>query len=423
MTGDEREALAIEAGRIFTPATPVNEEALFAGRMDQIRKVVDAINQRGQHAIIFGERGVGKTSLSNIIASKLRVRGTEILAPRVNCDSTDDFVSVWKKAFSQIDLISKTPAMGFQMSIFEETKKAADVVGDEIAPDDVRRILTLMSSTRLVMIIIDEFDRLANQTARRAMADTVKALSDNAVWATLVIVGVADSVDELIAEHQSIERALVQIQMPRMSREELHEILDKGTSRLGMTVTDDAKRRISLLSQGLPHYTHLLGLHATRAALDSGELRITPEHVDAAIAKAVGETQQSLRSAYRRAVTSPRKDNIYAHVLLACALAKTDDFGYFAAAAVRRPLSTIMRRPYDIPGFSKHLNDFCGKEKGPILRKTGVKHKFRFRFENPLMQPLIIMQGLVDRRIDPKTLEQANGNQGERHSFSNCPAA
>jgi hypothetical protein len=38
----------------------------------------------------------------------------------------------------------------------------------------------------------------------------IKVLSDNSVPATLVLVGVADSVDALIVEHQSIERALVQ---------------------------------------------------------------------------------------------------------------------------------------------------------------------------------------------------------------------
>ena len=132
--------------------------------------------------------------------------------------------------------------------------------------------------------------------------------------------------------------------------------------------------------------------------------------VDAATEKAVDAAQQSLRSAYWKGVTSPRRDNIYAPVLLACALARTDDFGYFAAADVRKPLTAIMGKPYQIPGFAKHLNDFSGSDRGPILRKTGVKHKFRFRFANPLMQPLIIMQGLVDHRIDSRTLEQVNGS-------------
>ena len=409
LTREETAKLGIEAGKVFTPATPVSEEELFAGRWKQIRKVVDAINQRGQHAIIYGERGVGKTSLSNIISSKLS-GGPELLTPKVNCDSTDDFASIWRKVFSQIELIRRLPAVGFQMEIFKDTIKAGDVISDDVTPDEVRRMLTIMSSVSLVIIVLDELDRLTDQTARRALADTVKSLSDNDVRATIVLVGVADSVDDLISEHQSIERALVQIQMPRMSREELHEILDKGMQKLGMTMTENAKRQISLLSQGLPHYTHLLGLHSTRAAIDGSSREVSCEHVDSAISKAVEGAQQTLRSAYRKAITTARKDNIYAQVLLACALAKTDDFGYFAASDVKNPLGRIMHKPYEIGGFAKHLNDFCSSEKGPILRKTGVKHKYRFRFENPLMQPLIIMQGLVDGRIDSMVLEETNGD-------------
>lgn len=92
MKADERQMLGIEAGRVFSPAAPVDERDLFAGRITQLRRVIDVVNQRGQHAIIFGERGVGKTSLANVISSYLgSVEGVSILAPHVNCDASDDF--------------------------------------------------------------------------------------------------------------------------------------------------------------------------------------------------------------------------------------------------------------------------------------------------------------------------------------------
>jgi len=71
MTDNAWERIAIDAGQVFTPAAPIDAESLFAGRNTQIRQVVDAVIQKGQHAIIFGERGVGKTSLANIISTKL----------------------------------------------------------------------------------------------------------------------------------------------------------------------------------------------------------------------------------------------------------------------------------------------------------------------------------------------------------------
>lgn len=400
------DSLYLEAGKVFTPASPVSEESLFAGRTEQLHKIIDAVNQRGQHAIVFGERGVGKTSLSFIIATKLRRPNAELLTPRINCDSADTFASVWRKVFSEIDLIRDRPAMGFQMTIFQESTKAADVLPNPCGPDDIRRLLTILSDSAVVIVVLDEFDRIGDEKTKRAMADTIKVLSDNAVPATLVLVGVADSVDSLISEHQSIERALVQVVMPRMSQTELRQIIEKGAARLGMSADDDASHAIAVLSQGLPHYTHMIGLHACRAAIDCRQLRVTLAQVDFAISKAVESAQHSIKSAYLKATTSHQADNIYSHVLLACALAKTDPLGYFIAADVREPLSSIMGRSYDIPGYNKHLKQFCEVQRGCVLTKRGDQWKRRYRFGNPLMQPYIVMQGLVDKKIDRRTVEQ-----------------
>src|SRR5262245_1176514 len=142
---------SIEAGRVFTPNVPVNENALFAARIEEVRRVCDVINQRGQHGVIYGERGVGKTSLANILAFRISTQsGKPPLAPRVNCDSTDTFASLWRKIFSQIDLIQQKRQAGFQLTIFIETVKAAEVVPENVSPEDVRRLLTLLGDDKLV---------------------------------------------------------------------------------------------------------------------------------------------------------------------------------------------------------------------------------------------------------------------------------
>ena len=407
MTPAERQTLGIEAGRVFSPAAPIDEKDLFAGRIKQLRRVIDVVNQRGQHAIIFGERGVGKTSLANVISSYLSsVPNFPILAPHVNCDGTDDFTRLWKKILSQIELSSRAKQTGFISVPKLATTNLADRLPTKVTPEDVRKALTEVSEYAMLIVIVDEFDRLQGSHTQRVFADTIKTLSDNSVKATLVLVGVADTVSDLIREHQSVERALVQIRMQRMSTDELKEIINKGLSRLGMTIDEDAIKHISLISQGLPHYTHLLGLYASREAIDQNTKVVSMEHVQTAVKNALEGAQQTTRTAYHKATTSPRRDNLYADVLLACALAKVDDLGYFAAADVRAPLSKIKKRKFDIPSFSRHLNDFSEEKRGPILKKFGSKHKYRFRFINPLMQPFVTMQGFACGKIDRATLEQ-----------------
>ena len=391
--------LSWRVSQVFTPAVPVSEDELFAGRADQVDKAIDAINQLGQHAVVYGERGVGKTSLANVLSSRLVSHsGEQAIAPRVNCDATDDFSSLWRKVLEKVEMTETERTPGFTGVPHEMRRTAADAlpVDTDVTPDAVRGFLSWMGQSRVLLVIFDEFDRLTDQPTRRAMADTIKALSDHAVPATIVIVGVADTVSDLIAEHESIDRSLIQIPMPRMEPDELGELLDKGMRKLGMKLELKARQKIIDLSQGLPPYTHRLALHATRAAIRTQRRTIAEADVKHAIKDAVENAQQSLRENYRKAISSPQTGNLFGQVLLACARAKTDDFGYFAAADVRKPMSRIMRKRYEIPSFARHLSRFCQPERGSVLRKEGEKHRYRYRFSDPLMQPFVIMKGIVD---------------------------
>jgi hypothetical protein len=187
--------------------------------------------------------------------------------------------------------------------------------------------------------------------------------------------------------------------MPRMSNDEIARIVNTGLEKLGMTIQPGALHRITVLSQGLPHYTHLIGLYAAREGLEDRSLDITDEMVGRAIEKAITGAQESISNAWHQAIRSPRKDNLFADVLLACALAEKDQQGTFAAQDVRPPIREITGKPYGIASFAQHLNEFCEGERGPMLQRTGSKRKFRFRFLNPLMQPYAIMQGFRNNKI------------------------
>jgi Cdc6-like AAA superfamily ATPase len=405
-TRQERLQLVGKLGTIFSPGAPVDKYALFAGRTSQVRDVLNAVNQRGQHVILFGERGVGKTSLANILSELVESAGISSLrSGTINCDSTDDFSTLWRKVFRELEVTIENQPVGFGRPAEALHRSLNGVAGDSPGPEDIRIILSRIGRT---IVTIDELDRIRDRPTTTRIADTIKTLSDHSVPSTIVLVGVADSVDELIAEHLSIERALVQVRMPRMSDAELFEIIDKGVVAAGMQCTQEVRQRIARLSQGLPHYTHLLALHATQTAVLEGRLNVQLSDLEKAIELAVEKAQQSIVSAHHRATSSARKDNIFGRVLLACALASTDQLGYFAPADVRQPLSVIMGRTYDIPAYSRHLNDFCGSARGPVLQSSGSPFRLRFRFLNPMMQPFVIMHGMATGIIDKGTVDQLN---------------
>lgn len=388
--------LATEVTGAFSPSAPIDDRDLFSGRVTQIRAIVDAFGRRGQHVVVYGERGVGKTSLVSVIEFFEGIISDHIYL--VSCDQSDDYASIWRKIFNEMTLEHERPGLGFNAQSVKEKIPLGEALPADISPDMVRRVLANFVQTGNLVLIIDEFDRMP-KSKTKLFADTIKLLSDRSVQATIILVGVADSVDQLISRHKSVERALAQIQMPRMSRDELNEIITNGLGKLKMSIDKTALLRIAHLSRGLPHYTHLVGLHAARTAIERSSLHVSENDVIIAIRESLQEAQQSIRAMYSRATTSPRKDNLFKEVLLASALARTDSLGFFSAADVRTPMSKIMRKEYNIPSYARHLKEFTENTRGPVLQRTGEKRRYRYRFINPLLQPYVTMQGFADRMI------------------------
>ena len=394
MDSGQQQELVAKVGAVFSPAAPINRRDLFAGRLEQLQKVFDAINTRGQHAVIFGERGVGKTSLANIVKELVEQQKVASFTVKVNCSQDDDFASVWKKALDEVVVAEDRgeAELGFKPKKRLDQYAAGNLLPGDPSPNHVRKVLDYIGSS---VVILDEFDRIKGRQSS-LFADTIKTLSDCSVDATLVFVGVAHDIDELIKEHASVDRSVVQIHMHRMTAFELHEILNNAMKALGMHMDHDARSLIVLLSQGLPHYTHVLGKYASVQAIHDKRWHVRLEDVHESIVEAVNNTHQSIRNTYQQATTSPRKDTLFKQVLLACALAEVDTLGYFASSDVRGPLSKITGKPYDIPNFSQHLDKFSSEDRGNVLEKTGKQRRFRFRFSNPLLQPFVIMRGMAD---------------------------
>lgn len=372
LTRLQRLTLVSEA---FTPGGPVDTYSLFSGRTTKIQDVLGAVTQKGQHVALYGERGVGKTSLANIVPEVFElIRPSQLLTGKVNSNTDGGFSVLWRNIFRELG-ITDAPT--------------------DPTPEDVRYVLAQQDQPTL--IVIDELDRLDDDEALSLLADTIKSLSDHSVPSTLVLVGVADSVGDLIGEHASIVRNLVQIEMPRMSLAELREIIAKGCKHSELTAASSAVSEIASLSEGLPHYTHLLSLHAAQRVVMDDRTEITKDDVTAAVPSAV--SKHTLQSDYLKAVRSPRPVHLFREVLLACAFAAKNQLGYFAPGAVRDPLEIIAGRRLEIPAFSRHLKEFLGEEHAYVLQRDGLPRKYFYRFSDPIMQPYVILNGLSEKLV------------------------
>ena len=380
----------------FSPHSPINQARFFLGRRQQLREVVDTVRTPGLHATIFGERGVGKTSLASI--AKEFLAGVVGIS-RINCGETDSFGSVLRRSVGalQLSLVHAEPMVGFgerERSVVIDV--ASRLPGDEtlLQPDDAAAMISELPP--YVVLIFDEFDRLPRaQTA--AFADFVKSLSDRGAAATVILVGVAQDIDALILSHASVERCLRQIPLPRMPDDELGEIVSVGLTEAGFGLASDAPReRILSVSQGFPHYTHLLTLYAARVALDDDRRTIEDADVLEGMRQASERAEQSHREAYYHAVTGTRKRDLWKEVVAACALAETDDRGFFPIRAAQEQLGIILGRPVQQQTLAYHMGNLTDPTRGSLLERTGPERRYRFRFRNPLMRPFILMKSMAD---------------------------
>lgn len=394
-TPEDWEVLRAEITEAFSPSAPVQEKALFSGRSAQISALVDAVNQRGRHAIVYGERGVGKTSLAYILKLVMHRPNKELIYVRVNADPNDTFTSLWKKVFKRMSYESESEE-GKLIS-----KKVADDFPSDISPDDVQIVLSEFSENHTPIIVLDEFDRIKDQSTVHLIADSIKSLSDYSVNATVIIVGVAEDISSLIKGHESVTRALIQIKMPRMSPEEIKQLILTRYSRCGITTDADTVWKVACLSRGLPYYAHLLAMNAARYCIDHKKTVVKHEDIDKALDKSIGELDQSIKESYVLATKTQKSDGVlYPSVLLACAFANTDELGRFQQSSVTNPLSKILPgKNYQASTFALHMNSFCEPDRGCVLQRFGTARNYRYRFSDPMMQPFVILKGLNEQRI------------------------
>lgn len=396
---DTPDLLAIERlNKSFTPTRPIALPDLLSGRLDLLYRLLDDIVTPSQHVLLYGARGVGKTSIARVLA----VLAQDALDPNgkrsivVSCDSADTYGSIWRKVFQEILLSERQLGFdGYQRQSIVGRWDPNDTIS---VPNDVRLLLAGVPNPTTV--IIDEFDRIPTEgEANRLMTDTIKLFSDSGTPCSIVLVGVGRSIEDLVSAHQSVSRNIDYVPVDPLEPTELAQIIQKGMQKASMTFEDGLDSTIAQLSQGYPHYTHLLGLWAGRQALEKGNQHVTHNNLREALPRSIANAAGGIRLEYDKATDSTQPNNLFKEVLLACALADKDVRGRFSLAAVHEPLRKILERKVARSSYQRHLALFCEFEHGPVLTKTGRRKNYRWSFVNPQLVPFVRLQGIKEGLI------------------------
>jgi len=220
------------------------------------------------------------------------------------------------------------------------------------------------------------------------MADLIKSISDAALNSTLLIVGVGDSIKHLVGEHPSIERNLVQIEVPKMSDEEISQIFLAGMAKLQISTDKDIADEVARLADGYPHYAHLLGLNSAKACIKNDSLELTRDLFQIGCDLAIQDSIEKYRMVFSCA-TATAQASRYPEILCACALADGDDRGVFRATAVVDAMNLVFNAEVKVQSVVPALGEFCSLKRGPVLEKVQVGNYSHYRFCDSMMRPFL----------------------------------
>lgn len=377
---------------VFTPSSPIKNPENLKGRDKEIEAILTTIVSKGRHGLIFGDRGIGKSSLAisslnGALAANI-YNGSII---KVQCGVSSTFEKIVQKALIGIDpdyasfrmeeTTKTTGALGIPKIISGErqTEVKKIIEKDKIDPQQAADAIKDLNA----ILLIDEFD-VTTEEVKRSIAELIKQLSDYESIIKIIIVGISKDGASLVAKHPSVTRCLDEIKLERVSSEDVRKIIEEGEAKLGLIFDNPTKEKIIKISNGFPYFTHLLGLKCAEVALSKDKVLINEEVFREALELAVKSSEGSLIRDYELAIKSSR-NNSYNKILLAAAKIKTSSFTTKEwIERIEEETGTI----YNNQSMSNFIGRLMNIDKGGIIEK--VSHGV-YRIKDPRMSSFIIM--------------------------------
>lgn len=365
----------------FTPTRPQRLANRLAGRQVELLRIFRAIALDRAHVVLYGERGRGKTSLVNLVASTSRNAGYMVGRYTCSVDSTfDDIIRGILRDLPRSMLA--TPVVGDELEGCE-----AAVPRGRIGPRDVASIPGRLVGRHVVMIA-DEFDRVEDEATRTMFADTIKQSSDRGAALSFLIVGVSDSLEELLGRHPSIQRNIVGLPLALLRQEDIAEILIAGGKQAGLEFTRPVIDAVCLVAAGVPYIAQLLGLHAGVEAAERHSQRVETHDLQAAFSRAVEEVDPKVAAMYQN-ITDGERDRAMLATLRNLASGEQDRFARFVIRDGGRT-RRAGERSIDPDAWARLVA-------AGLVRPCPSVGPDTFAFAEPMLQHYIVMRSLLDQ--------------------------
>ena len=290
--GGEGENTRNKVRDAFSPSLPITNPKLLAGRTEALQTLIRAIEDLKLHVVIYGERGIGKTSLLQILKQLAEQAKYQVVYH--SCGEDARFPDMFRAIAGEIPLLYY---QGFDVAGAGDLRNSGSLASLLPAGDfnvsQLSDTFAQLANTR-VLIMLDEFDRSPPGLFRRNIAQLVKNLSDRSVKVQLVIAGVAGNLADLVEHIPSIRRNILGFRVPELKPTEVQQMVAIGEEISGLIFDPKASEDIIAMANGSPYLASLLSQYASFGALDRAATIVAPVDVRKAVAQVADELRARL---------------------------------------------------------------------------------------------------------------------------------
>lgn len=327
ISGYEREEFINQLNRYLSASKPVKSIEHLFGRDNEKTLIDEALSAEGRHVFLFGDRGVGKSSLAASTASLHQSSDSDFI--QVGCGPDTEFYKTIEEIADRVikntygkRINSTSHSLDFKCYKVQIESKEREI--------NIPRVNSMYSAVDAMVeiceshsehpvIVIDEFDQISSEKQRKLFATYLKDIGDRGVNIKLIFTGVGLSLQNLLGDHESSFRQLHTIQVERLNWTAREQISREAIESFGLTIDDEVVYLIAKISNGFPYFVHLLTEKILWSAFGSQQEidHIGFDLFDEALKKAISSINMQLKTKYDEA-TLHRSDD-YTEVLWACA--------------------------------------------------------------------------------------------------------
>jgi RecA/RadA recombinase len=402
---------------VFTPGQiPIRPTNVYAARGDAEELFRKAL-ARGMIPVIYGEYGVGKTSMARHVA-----REAESQNRLVNIESVADksLQDVFSRCLEKLGYAVTTKRVegATNSRTHEQSAQAEATAGWAKAVVASKRsqtatstqqteeqfVVTTPTDSRLIeicdqariVLLLDELHR-ATAAFNSDLSKFLKSFGNASCKNfRIVLLGTSSDASRLDASDPGIDRLLQEIHLKAMTPPESEYVVLKGMADLAISVPEPVKSRLVRTCVGSPSILQYLALETAEAAIKRDPRAAQMPDVDAAL-KAFVETKEArLNKSYVAAIESVGEVRYRKQVLRAMAECEDE---YVTMEMIRTRVSTVLGREIPSTALSGPLRSLKEDQFGSVLsdveRPDGAGRLANYTtFRDPALKAFIRLQVL-----------------------------